>query len=167
MPERSFSSPSYRYGFNGMEKDNEVKGSAGTSYDFGARMYDSRLGRWMSLDPLADGYTSFSPYSFVNNMPIWAIDPDGMKIRFKGSVGSRIKMKMVLRFMRRNSVSFKTVYKQLKDSKNLHTIHLLKPIPLKKMNKDEILDHNKRRNYIGKYKDKKFEKGELLESEKT
>jgi hypothetical protein len=34
----------YRYGFNGMEKDDEVKNGKGNSYDFGARMYDSRLG---------------------------------------------------------------------------------------------------------------------------
>src|SRR5690606_36422730 len=49
----------YRYGFNGMEKDNEVKGK-GNSYDFGARMYDSRLGRWLSIDPLTGKYPNLS-----------------------------------------------------------------------------------------------------------
>ena len=46
MPERQYSlgNEDYRYGFNGMEKDSELKGS-GNSYDFGARMSDSRLGR--------------------------------------------------------------------------------------------------------------------------
>lgn len=42
QPGRSYNSPDYRYGFNGMEKDDEVKGS-GNSYDFGARMYSSTL----------------------------------------------------------------------------------------------------------------------------
>ena len=42
----------YRYGFNGMEMDNEVKGT-GNHIDFGARGYDSRIGRWLSVDPLS------------------------------------------------------------------------------------------------------------------
>ncbi len=54
MPRRSFSSSSYRYGFNGKEKDDEVKGE-GNSLDFGARMYDSRLGRFLSIDKYAGG----------------------------------------------------------------------------------------------------------------
>jgi RHS repeat-associated protein len=62
------------YGFNGKEKDNEIKGT-GNSLDFGARVYDSRLGRWLSVDP--KNQFVFSPYqSFVNN-PIKHIDPDG------------------------------------------------------------------------------------------
>ncbi len=39
MPRRTLTSPDYRYGFNGMEKDDELKGN-GNSYDFGARIYD-------------------------------------------------------------------------------------------------------------------------------
>jgi RHS repeat-associated protein len=69
----------YRYGFNGKEMDNEVKGN-GNSYDFGARIYDPRLGRFLSLDPHARNYPSLSDYAFVGNMPIWAIDPDGRDI---------------------------------------------------------------------------------------
>jgi len=68
---------SYRFGFNGKEKDNEVGQG---NYDFGARMYDSRIGRWMSLDPLAIKYPYLSPYNFVGNSPIMCIDPDGKKI---------------------------------------------------------------------------------------
>jgi RHS repeat-associated protein len=64
------------YGFNGKEKDDEVKGS-GNSYDFGARMYDSRIGRWLAVDPLAGKYPHSSPYVFVLNTPLQAIDPDG------------------------------------------------------------------------------------------
>jgi RHS repeat-associated protein len=47
---RTFSSPSYKYGFNGMEKDAEMHGNDGDSYDFGARVYDARVGRWWSVD---------------------------------------------------------------------------------------------------------------------
>ena len=49
----------YRFSFNGKEKDDEVKG-IGNSLDFGARIYDSRLGRWMSLDPMQSKYPSLS-----------------------------------------------------------------------------------------------------------
>jgi len=83
----------YRFGFNGMEKDNELKG-IGNSLDFGARMYDSRLGRWLSLDPLAAKYPSISPYAFVANNPILFIDPDGKKITIpeKSHQESLVKM---------------------------------------------------------------------------
>jgi len=70
QPGRTFSSGSYRYGFNGMEKDDEIKGS-GNSLDFGARIYDSRLGRWLSRDPMAHLYVPISPYVFALNNPIY------------------------------------------------------------------------------------------------
>ncbi len=61
---------------NGKEKDDEIVGS-GNTYDFGARMLDVRLGRWMSVDPKAGKFPSESPFVFVGNNPIIAIDPDG------------------------------------------------------------------------------------------
>jgi len=66
----------YRYGFNGMLKDNEIKGK-GNSYDFGARLYDSRLGRWLSLDDLAQKKPYLSPYQAMRNNPLIYNDPDG------------------------------------------------------------------------------------------
>jgi len=66
----------YRYGFNGMEKDDEVKGS-GNSLDFGARIYDSRIGRWMSVDPMAREFSDESPYIFAGNNPVFYLDGDG------------------------------------------------------------------------------------------
>jgi len=50
------------------------------AYDFGARMYDARLGRWLSIDPLGAKYPDLSPYNFVGNNPIIAIDPNGKEI---------------------------------------------------------------------------------------
>lgn len=73
---RSKSNSGYRYGFNGMEKDDELKG-ANNSYDFGARIYDSRIGQFLSLDPLMKKYPHSSPYVFVNNNPILYRDMDG------------------------------------------------------------------------------------------
>lgn len=70
----------YKYGFNGMESDDEMYNQEGNSYDFGARMYDSRIGRWLSVDPLSGKYPSLSPYNFVANSPLRFIDPNGKEI---------------------------------------------------------------------------------------
>jgi len=76
VPNRHANSSNYRYGFNGMEADNEIKGE-GNSYDFGARMYDPRVGRWFVRDPLESKYANLSPYSYTENNPIFFKDPDG------------------------------------------------------------------------------------------
>jgi RHS repeat-associated protein len=70
----------YLYGFNGKEKDDEVKGS-GNSLDFGARIYDARLGKWLSVDPLHYQYIAHSPYSFVFDNPVAHLDPDGKRVK--------------------------------------------------------------------------------------
>ena len=82
MNGRNFSTSSYRFGFNGKEKDDEVKSVSGGSLDFGARMYDARVGRWLSIDPLAAQYPFASPYHFALNTPIQAKDPDGKLVVF-------------------------------------------------------------------------------------
>jgi RHS repeat-associated protein len=74
VPNRFASLDDYRYGFNGMEKDDEIKGE-GNSYDFGARMLDTRVGRWFAVDPIH--HPNSSPYAYVNNNPIIYVDPDG------------------------------------------------------------------------------------------
>ena len=71
----------YRFGFNGQMKDNEIKG-VGNSLDFGARMYDSRIGRWFAVDPLAAKYSYASPFNFALNTPLQAKDPDGKVVIF-------------------------------------------------------------------------------------
>ncbi|MFO7879357.1 MAG: RHS repeat-associated core domain-containing protein, partial [Bacteroidales bacterium] len=53
----------YRFGFNGKEKDPEWTGQQGSHLDFGARIYDSRIGRWTAVDPKAAKYPGWSPYS--------------------------------------------------------------------------------------------------------
>ncbi|MDI9342334.1 MAG: RHS repeat-associated core domain-containing protein, partial [Sediminibacterium sp.] len=81
IEERSYnvSPANYRYGFNGKENDNEVKGT-GNQVDFGARGYDSRLGRWLSMDVKTAKFPMLTPYSFVANSPLIAVDPDGKDI---------------------------------------------------------------------------------------
>jgi len=79
QPNRSYpgsGSSGYRYGFNGKEKDDEVKGN-GDQIDYGMRVYDPRVGRFLSLDPLSEKYPFYTPYQFSGNKPIWAVDLDG------------------------------------------------------------------------------------------
>ena len=71
----------YRFGFNGKETDDEWNGN-GNMVDFGARVYDSRLGRWLSPDPLEEKYSSMSTYSSMANCPTRIIDLDGRDIYF-------------------------------------------------------------------------------------
>lgn len=80
LPKRHGSVDSYRYGFNAKEKDDEIKGE-GTQYDYGFRIYDSRLGKFLSEDPLTTSYPWLTPYQFAGNKPIIAIDLDGLEER--------------------------------------------------------------------------------------
>ena len=66
----------YRFGFNGMELDNETKG-IGSHYTTHFRQYDPRLGRWLGIDPKARILPSQSPYVSFDNNPVLKIDPKG------------------------------------------------------------------------------------------
>ena len=74
-----FEGGNYPFSHNGKIKENELYGE-GNGYDFGARMYDSRLGRWLSVDPLFSKFPHMSTYQFCNNNPIFFVDPDGRKV---------------------------------------------------------------------------------------
>jgi|GEM_PF-3408784 len=79
MPGRKYAfDDSYRYGFNGKENDNDIKGE-GNQQDYGMRIYDPRLGRFLSVDPLTKDFPWYTPYQFAGNTPIQAIDLDGLE----------------------------------------------------------------------------------------
>jgi len=82
MVSRAFNSPSvnYRYGFNGKEVDNEMFG-IGNELDYGMRVYDPRVGRFLSVDPLTKSFPWYTPYQYAGNKPIWATDLDGLEER--------------------------------------------------------------------------------------
>ncbi|MBK9507835.1 MAG: hypothetical protein IPO03_20990 [Bacteroidetes bacterium] len=63
----------YRFGFNRYENTNEILGG-NIAIDFGARVYDSRLGRFFSIDPRSGEYPWQTPYAYFSNSPIKTVD---------------------------------------------------------------------------------------------
>jgi len=78
MPGRTLSAEDYRFGFNDKENLNDVKG-VGKIQDYGMRIYDPRLGKFLSVDPLTKSFPDLTPYQFGSNTPIMAIDLDGLE----------------------------------------------------------------------------------------
>ena len=65
------------YLYNGKELDTDF----GLNwYYYGARLYDPSVARFISVDPLAESMSSWSPYNYTFNNPIKFIDPDGRSV---------------------------------------------------------------------------------------
>jgi RHS repeat-associated protein len=75
---RTFSIEPYRYGFNGQEGDGEIYGDK-LNYAFQYRMYDARIGRFWSVDPLKSDYPWNSTYAFAENRVIDGIELEGLE----------------------------------------------------------------------------------------
>ncbi len=79
----------YRYGFQGQERDDEIKG-AGNSYNYEYRMHDPRIGRFFAIDPLAAKYPWYTPYQFSGNRPIDCVELEGLEPTNAGkNIGDR------------------------------------------------------------------------------
>mgnify|MGYP003583573395 CR=1 FL=1 len=83
VPNRHGSSNSYRYGFQGQEKDDEIKGE-GNSLNYTFRMHDPRVGRFFAVDPLTHKYPWYSPYQFSGNRLIDMGELEGLEPTEKG-----------------------------------------------------------------------------------
>ena len=93
---RAYASGEYRYGFNGMEKDDEIFRD-GNAYAFEYRINDTRLGRFMSVDPLQVAYPWNSTYAFAENRVIDGIDLEGLEwenFKSKFSKPGNLKVKL-------------------------------------------------------------------------
>ncbi|MEN7550563.1 RHS repeat-associated core domain-containing protein [Rapidithrix thailandica] len=76
MAGRNYSDENYRYGFNGKENDKDF-GNQHLIQDYGFRLYNPEIGKFLSVDPLTADYPSWSPYPFAMNRVIDGIDLDG------------------------------------------------------------------------------------------
>ncbi len=70
---------SYCFAFNGKEKDNEGMGGGGSTYDYGFRIYNAQLGKFLSVDPLTNSYPWNSTFAYAENDVIRCIDLDGLE----------------------------------------------------------------------------------------
>ena len=52
-----------------------------THYDYGFRVYNPVIGKFLSVDPLAREYPMLIPYQFASNTPIRAVDLNGLEAR--------------------------------------------------------------------------------------
>jgi len=124
----------YRFHFNGKETDNEVYGE-GNVYDYGERIYDCRLGRWLSLDPQFKSYPDYSAYCYSLNSPLKYGDPTGQWVeekvsRYKIVNGQKVQLKGLFSYL----VKADIIEKQL-------IIHQAKIIDLtKSLTSSEMLD---------------------------
>jgi RHS repeat-associated protein len=80
MNSRTVNDGDYRYGFNGKEKDQDGE-FGNTHYDYGFRIYNPAIAKFLSVDPLTKSYLMLTPYQFASNTPIAASDLDGLEAR--------------------------------------------------------------------------------------
>jgi RHS repeat-associated protein len=81
VPNRHKAGDDYRYGFQGQEKDDEIKGE-GNSINYTFRMHDPRVGRFFAPDPLEKKYPNYTPYSFSGNKVINSVEIEGLEDSF-------------------------------------------------------------------------------------
>jgi RHS repeat-associated protein len=79
MKERTFAAQDYTYGFNGQEQDGDLMDGAVV---FKYRIHDPRIGRFLSVDPLAPEYPWNSAYAFAENQVISSIDLEGAEAEY-------------------------------------------------------------------------------------
>ena len=112
LPGRNGNATAYRYGYQGSEMDNEVKGSVSTQYTTYFRGLDTRVVRWWSVDPITHPHQT--PYSVMNGNPIIYNDPFGDKVKYKDRASRR-----EARRRRKTDEAFAEKLQGLKDDKRI------------------------------------------------
>ncbi len=166
MPGRGYQFGSYRYGFNGKENDGEVKGE-GNQQDYGMRIYDPRVGKFLSIDPLIKNYPELTPYQFASNSPIENSDLDGAESLSEIKAGLARKWEMQMKV-----ASFNDANEKAKEAKIRATMRYLATTPPASVNvitraPDEVSDKVKqlrREHHLDPETGKKTAMGRLFMS---
>ncbi len=107
MPGRGYNAGSYRYGFNGKERDPNISVE---DYDFGARIYDGRIGRWLSVDPLQNQFPSESPYLFGGGNPIIFVDQGGRRKELYITVIDKSGKSTTIKVVNKNYIKYSVAH---------------------------------------------------------
>jgi RHS repeat-associated protein len=126
LPNRHKHTPDYRYGFQGQEMDDEVKGHPGSSLNYTFRMHDPRVGRFFAVDPLTKEYPHNSPYAFSENDVIGATELEGGEKRVleidRDKNGSVVQLKVTEFFAILTNFNGEKMNKPYNPSMNIKTI---------------------------------------------
>ena len=116
----SWAFDTYKFGFNGKIKDKQIAGGA---LDYGARIYSSKIGRWLSTDPLFKDYPSNSDYSFALNTPVFAFDFGGLEVVYAND-----ETEKQVETAAKNDPEYAKQLQILKDSDVIYKFTLTKPV---------------------------------------
>ena len=111
----------YRYGFNGQEKNNEWSGN-GNNYNFGERIYDSRIGIFLSGDPLSLEHPWQTPYSFSADSPIGMVDVDGLDPHPSGRKLDKTQKHFKFEYRQTTTASGNVIYERRKHFYNMNRV---------------------------------------------
>jgi len=108
----------YRYGFQGQEKDDEIKGE-GNSINYKFRMHDPRINRFFATDPLDKDYPWNSPYAFSENRLIDGVELEGLEFRVvKEQISGTYKHKISVVYDK--TIEFGVIRKSVSNMKALN-----------------------------------------------
>ncbi|NVK64868.1 MAG: hypothetical protein HWE22_09785, partial [Flavobacteriales bacterium] len=112
------------YSFQGQEHDDEVKGK-GNSISYQARIYDPRIGRWLSVDPYSSAHKGYSPYNFALNSPLVLVDPTGGIVVFPKGIGSKKRrfFKRQIKFRMKHDPEFREAHLSRVNSTDVYVYH--------------------------------------------